>query len=303
MRGRVRELAGLLGETVRRCVSHSIDTQSAALAFYSLLALAPTLLAVVSIGGRFLGAGRVHGEIVRQLAGVMGRDGSRAVAAVLEKVAGPETGATPGGLGGLVVLAIGATAVFLQLQEALNRVWEVAPEPGTLLRALLKRRALSFALFLATGLLLITSLTLSAGLMTLSNLEAAQSPFPLVLLTLAGEVLSFLVLTVLLALIYRILPDAKLEWRDVGLGAVLTSLLFSVGKWLIGFLLGRTLVSSQLGIAGSSLVILIWVYYEAYILLFGAELTAVYASRKRQGPAIPQTGATRAFPQPARQPG
>lgn len=303
MRGRVRELAGVLGETVRRCVSHSIDTQSAALAFYSLLALTPTLLAVVSIGGRFLGAGRVHGEIVRQLGGVMGRDGSRAVAAVLERVAVSEAGAGPVGIGGLVVLAFGATAVFLQLQEALNRVWEVAPKPGTLLRALLKRRALSFALVLAAGLLLLSSLTLSAGLMTLSNREAAQSPLPLALLTLANEVLSFLVLTLLLALIYRILPDAKLEWRDVGLGAVITSLLFSVGKWLIGFLLGRTLVASQLGIAGSTLVILIWVYYESYILLFGAELTAVTSSRKRQGPVTPETGATRAVQHPARLPG
>ncbi|MBI5445849.1 MAG: YihY/virulence factor BrkB family protein, partial [Deltaproteobacteria bacterium] len=158
MRGRARELAGFLGEVVRRCVSHSVDTQSAALAFYSLLALTPTLLAFVSIGGHFLGAGRVHGEIVRQLGGVMGREGSRAVAAVLEKAADPGTGAGPGGVGGFVVLVFGVTAVFLQLQEALNRVWEVAPRPGTLLRSLLKRRLLSFALVLAAGLLLFVTL-------------------------------------------------------------------------------------------------------------------------------------------------
>ena len=302
MRRTGREIAGLLGETLHRCVLHSVDTQSAALSFYSLLALAPALLAVVSIGGRFLTERRVHGEIVRQLGEVMGSEASRAVVAVLEKVSGPGTGASPGGIAGILVLLLGTTAVFLQLQEALNRVWEVAPRPGTMLRALLKRRAVSFALVLAAGLLLLVSLTVSAGLMALTDLLAARMPFPVALVALGNEALSFVVLTVLLTLIYRVLPDAELEWQDVAIGAVVTSTLFSIGKWLIGVVLGWTAVASQFGIVGSIVVILMWVYYESFILLFGAELTAVTSSRYRPHPVTPEAGATRAGQRPGRVP-
>lgn len=302
MRRTARKIAGLFGETLHRCVLHSVDTQSAALAFYSLLALAPALLAVVSVGGRFLTERRVHGEIVRQLGDVMGPEASRAVVAVLEKVSDPDNGAGPGGIAGIVVLLLGTTAVFLQLQEALNRVWEVAPRPGTMLRALLKRRVVSFTLVLAAGLLLLVSLTFSAGLMALTDLLTARMPFPVALITLGNETLSFVVLTILLTLIYRVLPDAKLEWQDVAIGAVVTSTLFSIGKWLIGVVLGWSAVASQFGIVGSVVVILMWVYYESYILLFGAELTAVYSSRYRPHPVRPEAGATLAGQHPGRAP-
>jgi membrane protein len=302
MRRTAREIAGLFGETLHRCVLHSVDTQSAALAFYSLLALAPALLAVVSFGGRFLTEVRVHAELVRQLTGVMGPEASRAVVAVLEKVSDPETGAGPVGIAGILVLLLGTTAVFLQLQEALNRVWEVAPRPGTMLRALLKRRVVSFALVLAAGLLLLVSVTFSAGLMALTDLLTARIPFPVALITLGNEALSFVVLTVLLTLIYRVLPDAKLEWQDVAIGAVVTSTLFSTGKWLIGVVLGWTAGASQLGVVGSVVVILMWVYYESYIVLFGAELTAVYSSRYRPHPVRPEAGATLAGQRPGRVP-
>ncbi len=302
MRRTAREVAGLFGETLHRCVLHSVDTQSAALAFYSLLALAPALLAVVSIGGRFLTQGRVHSEIARQLRGVMGPVAGRAVVAVLDKVSGPGSEAGPGGVAGTVVLLLGMTAVFLQLQEALNRVWEISPRPGALLRELLKRRVVSFALVLAAGLLLLVSLTVSASLLALADLLADVAPFPVALITIGNEVLSFAVLTVLLALVYRVLPDAKLEWRDVGIGAVVTVLLFSAGKWVIGFVLGWTAVASRFGIVGSMVAILLWVYYESYVLLFGAELTAAYARRFLQRPVTPETGATRSVPPLTRPP-
>ena len=283
-----------IGETLRRCARHSVDTQSAALAFYTLFALAPVLLVVVSIARRFFGEGHVQSEIVRQFQGVMGRDAGLAVAAVLEKAAGPGIGAGSGGIAGIVAFVLGATAVFIQLQEALNRVWEVAPRPGSMFRSLLKKRFVSFGLVLVVGFLLFVSLTLSAGLLALTDFLAAQVPLPVALVTLGNEVLSFLVLAVLLALVYRVLPDANLEWQDVGIGAVVTSLLFSIGKWLIGFYLGRTTVASQFGVAGSLVVILLWVYYESYILLLGAELTAVYSSRYRRRPVKPESGATSA---------
>jgi membrane protein len=292
MRRVARGILEFLGETLHRCVLHSVDTQSAALAFYTLFSLAPVLLVVASIAGRFFADARVHHEIVRQFQGVMGRDAGLAVASILEKAVGPGIGVSPGAIAGIVAFVLGVTAVFIQLQEALNRVWEVAPRPGPIFRSLLKRRFVSFALVLAVGFLLLVSLTLSAGLMAFTDFLTARIPFPVALITIGNEVLSFLLFTVLIALIYRVLPDARLEWRDVGIGAVVTSILFSIGKWLIGFYLGQTNVASQFGVAGSFVVVLLWVYFASYIVLFGAELTAVYSSRYRRHRVEPESGAT-----------
>lgn len=302
MRRAGREIVAFLGETLRRSALHSIDTQSAALAYYSLFALTPLLLVILSLARRFFAEGQARGELVRQLLGVMGPETGLAVAALLEKTAEPGVEAVPIGAAGLVFLVLGATAVFIQLQEALNRVWEVAPRPGSVFGSLLKKRLVSFGLVLTVGFILFVSLLLSAGLMALTDAIRAEVPFRLALITLGNEVLSLLVLAVLLALVYRILPDAKLEWRDVGLGAAVTALLFSAGKWLIGFYLGRTTTASQFGVAGSLVVILLWVYYESAILLFGAELTAVYSSRYRRRVVTPAPGATSAGTIPVREP-
>ncbi len=285
MRRAVREVLKFLGETLNRCVLHSVDTQSAALAFYSLFSLAPVLLAVVSIARRLFGDGPVHVEIARQLQGIMGPEAGLAAAVFLEKAVDPGNGTGAVGVAGIVAFVLGATAVFLQLQEALNRVWEVSAPSGPMLRSLLKRRLVSFLLVLAVGLLLIASLTISAGLTALTDLVDARTALPLAFITLGNEVLSLLVLAGPIALVYRVLPDTRLEWRDVWIGAVVTSVLFSFGKWLIGTLLAHTGVASQFGVAGSLVVILLWVYYESYILLFGAEATAVYSGRRGRRPA------------------
>ena len=294
MRRVAREIREFFAETFHRCVRHSVDTQSAALAFYTLFSLAPVLLVVVSIARRFFGDARVHGEIVRRFQGVMGRDAGLAAVAVLERAAGHGIGAIPGGIAGIVAFVLGATAVFLQLQEALNRVWEVTPPPGPMFLSLLKRRFVSFVLVLVGGFLLLVSLTLSTGLMALTDLVVARIPLPMALITLGNEVLFFLVFTVLIALVYRVLPDANLKWQDVGIGAVVTSILLSVGKWLIAFYLGQTTVTSRLGIAGSFVVILLWIYCASYIVLFGAELTAVYSSRHGGDRVRPEPGAASA---------
>lgn len=302
IRRAAREISSFLGETLRRCALHSIDTQSAALAYYSLFALTPVLLVILSIARRFFAEGQARGELVRQLQGVMGPETGLALASLLEKTGAPGAEAVPLGTAGVVLLVLGATAVFIQLQEALNRVWEVAPQPGSVFGALLKKRLVSFGLVLIVGFLLFVSLLLSAGLMALGSVISAKVPYRLALVTLGNEVLSFLVLALLLALVYRILPDARLEWRDVGVGAVVTAILFSAGKWLIGLYLGRTTTASQFGVAGSLVVVLLWVYYESVILLFGAELTAVYSSRYRRRPVTPEPGATVAESSPLRAP-
>lgn len=300
MRRAFREVGAFLGETLRRCVLHATDTQSAALAFYSLFALAPVLLVVLSVARRYFAEGQARREITRQLQAVMGPETGSAVAALLEKATGSGPGTGSLGVAGVLVLVLGATAVFIQLQEALNRVWEVAPRPGSAFHSLLRKRLVSFCLVLSVGFLLFVSLVLSASLMALTDLLSAEIPLRMAFVTLANEILSFLVLAVLLGLIYRVLPDANLEWKDVGLGAIVTSLLFSIGKWLIGLYLARTTAASQFGVAGSLVVVLLWVYYESFILLLGAEVTAVYSSRHRQRPVTPAPGATSAEPLPAR---
>lgn len=287
----LRRIREFLGETLHRCAIHATDTQSAAIAFYTLFSLVPVLLAASSMARRFLGEREAGRQIARQLQGIMGSNAGLAVEALLERAPRPETGVGYGGVLGIVVFVLGATAGFIQLQEALNRVWEVAPRPGQMLRSFLRRRLLSFGLVLTFGLLAFVSMTLSAALLALTDFLATRVPIPLALVTFGNEVLSFLVLAVLIALVYRVLPDARLEWWDVRVGAVASSALFSIGKWAIGFYLGRSAAATQFGVAGSLAVVLLWVYYASYILLFGAELTAVYSSRYRRQPVTPEPGA------------
>ncbi len=288
------EVLGFFGEAMHRCVLHGADTQSAALAFYAVFTLAPALPVVVGIAGDLVGEGRVHGAIVHQLRGVMGPSAAQAVSAMLGRGAGAGPGSWSGAVAAIGAFFLGAMAVFIQLQEALNRVWEVGPRPGTLIRSILKRRLVSFVLVLAVGLVLLVSLTLSYGLATLTGFVAARIPFPVGMITLGNEVLSFLVVTILIALIYRVLPDANLDWRDVGIGAVVTSTLFSIGKILIGLYLGWSSSPSRFGAAGALAAFLLWVYCESYVLLFGAEVTAVYSSRFRRHPPIPEGAAANA---------
>jgi membrane protein len=285
MRPAVRATLDLLQEIQRRCARHAIGTESAALAFYTLFLLAPILLVVGSIAGRVLGSGGVHDQVVRQLQSLMGADAGLRVATALEKAARVGIGAGAGALiAGVVAFIVGVTATFVQLQAALDQVWEVAAPRtrGQSVRFLVESRLVSFLLVLLIGFLLVASLALSAGLVALTVALTAHAPFAVALATLGNEVLSFSVFTVLVALIYRTLPDAKLAWRDVATGAIVTSILFSVGKWLIALYLARSAVASRFGAAGTWVVILLWVYYTSYIVLFGAELTAVHSGRNRR---------------------
>lgn len=291
MRRTARDLLDFSTQVLRRCVLHSLDTQSAALAFYALFLLAPLLLVSVSIAGQLFGEGRVHGAVVAQLQEIMGPGAGRALSSALRRATGPGAAASPGGIAGIVALVLGSTAVFLQLQEALNRIWEVAPTPRPMLHSLLRRRLLSFALVLAAGALVFVSLTLGTGLAALAASPAARSPLPVALLTLGNELLSFLGLAALLALVYRVLPDAALGWHDVVFGAIASAILLSTGKWLIAAFLGGSALGSQFGVGGSLVVLLLWIYCDSYVLLFGAEVTAVYSARYRRRPVTPETGA------------
>lgn len=281
-------------KTLREIVSnwgvHRCSAQSAALAFYTIFSLAPILVVVIALAGAVFGEEAVRGQIFHEFQGLMGRDAALLVQEVL-KSARPSHGRLPTIIG-VVTLLLGATAVFGQLQDALNTVWAVAPKPGAALSTLLRKRLHSFALVVGIGFLLLVSLVLSAALSGFSRYLERTFAFPVDLLEIANFIVSFVVVTLLFAMMYRILPDVRLAWRDVWLGSVLTALLFVAGKTLISFYLGRTGVASAYGAASSLVVILLWVYYSSLIFFFGAELTRVH-SRQFRTLRQPEEGAVR----------
>ena len=289
----------MLAEVAGNWTRHGASAQSAALAFYTIFSLAPILVVVIALAGAIFGEEAVRGQIFREFQGLMGPEAALLIQEVLKSAARPASGrvATLLGIG---TLLFGATAVFAQLQESLNRVWEVAPKPGAVFTTLLRKRILSFAILLGVGFLLMVSLVLSAGLSALSSRLEALLPVNIGLLQAFNFLLSFLLITLLFALIYRLLPDVRLAGRDVILGAVATSLLFVLGKTLIGYYLGRTSMASAYGAAGSLVVVLLWVYYSSLIFFFGAELTWVHSQRHRSAQApTPEEGAMRVPPEMA----
>ncbi|HEX2224054.1 MAG TPA: YihY/virulence factor BrkB family protein, partial [Thermoanaerobaculia bacterium] len=230
--------------------------------------------------------------IFDEFRGLMGDQAALLVQEILQSAARPATGRTATVLG-FVTLLLGATAVFGQLQDSLNRVWDVAPKPGAVLTTLLRKRMLSFAVVLSLGFLLLVSLVLSAALSGFSNYLERHLDIPAAVLSISNLLLSFLVVALLFATIYRLLPDVRLEWQDVLFGSVLTALLFVVGKSLIGFYLGRTSVASAYGAAGSLVVVLLWVYYSALIFFFGAIFTRIHSRQFRRHRIQAEEGAVR----------
>lgn len=283
-------------KTLRELVSnwgvHRCSAQSAALAFYTIFSLAPVLVIAISLAGLAFGEEAVRGQIVEEFEGLMGHDAALLVQEVLRSSARPATGRMTT-LIGVVTLLLGATAIFGQLQDALNSVWAVAPKPGAAITTLLRKRLHSFALVVGIGFLLLVSLVLSAALTGFSRYLERVLELPVDFLQIANFLVSFVLITLLFAMTYRILPDVRIAWRDVWLGSLLTSLLFVIGKTLIGLYLGRTGVASAYGAAGSLVVILLWVYYSSLIFFFGAEFTRVHSRQFRTSRAQPEEGAER----------
>jgi membrane protein len=264
---------GMLKQAARDWSEDDAPQLGAALAYYTIFSIAPLLLIAITIAGLFFGEEAVRGQIVDQIDHVVGRSGAETVQEMLKSARKPETGSIAG-IVGFVTLLIGASGVFNQLRNALNKVWEV-PTPKTKgILGLIKQRFASFMMILVIGFLLLVSLILSAGLSAMGGAFGAAGP----VLQLVNFVVSFAVVTLLFAAIFKILPDTDIEWRDVWFGAGLTSVLFVIGKYAIGLYLGKSSVASAHGAAGSLVVLLVWVYYAAQILFFGAEVTQVYAS-------------------------
>ena len=258
-------------------VEDRASTMGASLAYYTVFSLAPLLLIVIAVAGLAFGAEAARGEILAQLRGMMGEDAARAVQGLLQSAAKPGEGIVAT-LIGVALLLLGATTVFGELQDTLDHIWR-APErdKSAGLWGLLRSRFLSFGMILGIGFLMIVSLVLSSALAVLGKFWGPALQGWAVLANVLNLLLGFALTTAVFAMIYKIMPRVRIHWRDVWVGAAVTSLLFTAGKSLIGLYIGKTGVASGFGAAGSLVVILVWVYYSAQIFLFGAEFTWAYA--------------------------
>jgi membrane protein len=267
--------APLLRQTLQDWVRHRCISKGAALAFYALLSFAPVLVLVIAIAGAVFGPEAAAGEVLRQLDGLVGREGAKAVEAMIKGAHNEDMGGLASLIAGIVLL-VGSTTAFAELKDSLDEIWAEHSEPASGLVGALQGRLLSFGLVVVLGFLMLVSLAVNAGLAALERYwvnVAGEST----LLVIFSSLVTFLAIGTLFAAIYKLLPAVRLSWSDVAIGALITTALFSVGKYLIGLYLGNAAVTSSFGAAGSLGVLALWVYYSAQIFFFGAEFTRLYA--------------------------
>lgn len=291
----LRERLALVGESGKDFLDDECPTQAAALSYYTIFSLPPLLVLVLLLLGAVLDPRDVQGELERQIRMLMGPAGAGQIRTILQQAERPGSGGVVATVLGIGALLLGATGAFGQLQAALNRAWEVAPDPRQGgLKSFLAKRVFSFGMILSVAFLLLVSLALSAVLSAFGDRLGLLLPSGIsaTLLQLLNLALSFLVITLLFAAIFKVLPDARIAWRDVWIGALVTAALFVVGKFLIGFYLGRSNPGEAFGAAGSLAVMFVWIYYSSMILLFGAEFTQTWARRRGSG-IEPERGAIR----------
>ncbi|HEX3068431.1 MAG TPA: YihY/virulence factor BrkB family protein [Thermoanaerobaculia bacterium] len=272
----MKKYFGLLKQTISEFGSDKAPRLGAALAYYTIFSLAPLLLIVIAISGLAFGHDAAQNKIFEQLRGVLGPVAAVGVQDMVKNAAKPKSG-TVATVIGIVTLIFGASGVFGQLKDALNTIWDVEPKTGGGIMTLVKDRFLSFAMVLGVGFLLLVSLVIDTAITAIGTYAGDHLPGGEALWHAAELVFSLCVITVLMAMIFRLLPDLKIEWRDVWLGATITALLFVLGKFALGIYFAKSAVGSSFGAAGSLVIVLLWVYYSAQILLFGAEFTQVYA--------------------------
>jgi membrane protein len=276
-------------ESVTSFINDGALSRGAAIAFYTVTSIGPVLLIVVAIAGLAFGQDAARGAIVSQLSGLMGQQSAELLQNVIRSASGKPSGIFSSALG-FITLLVTASGVFGEMQSTLNAIWKADPKGGTVSR-LLRARAASLGLVAALGFLLLVSLVISAGLSALSEYVNAYLPFGhFILFVLQGVnfLISFALISVLFAAIYKVLPDKDLEWRDVLVGAAVTAFLFNIGKFLIWLYIGSSAVASSYGAAGALIVALLWIYYSTQIFLLGAEFTKVYAHHHGSQQPLPQ---------------
>lgn len=265
-------------ETFSEWIDDKAPRKSAALAYYTIFSIAPILIIAIAIASLAFGREAAQGQINEQIRGILGPTGAEAIEDMLASNQSQGTGifATLIGLG---ILLFGATGVFAELHDSLNGIWEVKPKPSSGIISTIRERFLSFTMVLGVGFLLLVSLAVSAALAAFGSYLSGMMPGMTVIAHGLNLLVSFGVVTLLFAMIYKVLPDVEISWRDVWIGAAGTAVLFVIGKFLIGLYLGQSSVSSSYGAAGALVIVLLWVYYAAQILFLGAEFTQVYARR------------------------
>ncbi len=273
-------------ESVTSFVNDQALSRGAAIAFYAVTSIGPLVLIIVAIAGLAFGQDAARGAIAAQLSGLMGQPSAELLQNVIRSASGKSSGIFASALG-VVTLLVTASGMFGEMQSALNAIWKADPKGGTVSR-LIRARAASLGLVVALGFLLLVSLVIGAGLSALREYVNAHLPFGHFILQAVNFLISFALISVLFAAIYKVLPDKDLAWRDVLVGAVATAFLFSIGKFLIGLYIGSSAVASSYGAAGALIVALLWIYYSAQIFLLGAEFTKVYAHRHGSQHQVPQ---------------
>lgn len=276
----LRRSFDLLKTTFQEWSEDNVPRLAAALAYYTAFSIAPMLIVVIAIVGLVYGEQAVEGEIVSQIQSAVGQDAAAVVQDIIKN-------AYQGG-GGVIstiisvgALLLGALGVFDQLQMALNKIWDASPDTTSGWWLIVRRKLISFGMILVVGFLLLVSLLASAFIATLNVYVANLLPSVQIVSFIINTVFSFVMTTVLFALIFRFVPDTEIDWSEVWVGAILTTVLFTIGRMILSTYLSNSSVASVYGAAGSFVVILLWVYYSAQIILFGAEFTQVYARRQR----------------------
>jgi membrane protein len=295
---KLKELGVLLKDAGNAWLDDKGQRLGASLAYYMVFSLAPLLLIAIFAAGLVFGRSAAQHQILGQLRDLVGNEGAEAIRTMLDHASSPGAGLV-GSLLSIAMLVFGSLGLFTELQDALNTIWEVRTKDGRGLWGIVRDRLLSFTMVLGLAFLLLVSLVISAALSATVQLFGEWRIG--ILGHLVNEIVSLVVITLMFAMIFRFLPDAKIKWGDVWLGSALTALLFEGGKFLIGLYLGHSGIASAYGAAGSLAVLLIWLYYSGQIFFFGAELTKVYAKRSGS-PIVPTDNAVSVYPRREDQP-
>jgi membrane protein len=275
---KIKVLWALLKESGFAWLQDNAPSMGAALAFYAILSLAPVLIIATAVAGLGFWQKTAEAEVLRHIQALVGETGARILQTAILNSNRPALGAIASTVG-VGTMLLGASGAFVELQDSLNRIWRVERKSGSILLGAIKQRFLSFSLVLGTGVLLLGSLVSSAALAAVEGFMGHLLPWPAYFLESVDFIFWCSVITLLLAVIYRLLPDTEIAWTDVWIGAAIASLLFTIGKVLIGLYLAGSAVGSAYGAVSAPLVILVWIYYSAQIFLFGAEITHVYANK------------------------
>ncbi|HRQ39193.1 MAG TPA: YihY/virulence factor BrkB family protein [Chloroflexota bacterium] len=273
------EIKQLIVESFKEWQTDKASRLAAALSYYTVFSIPPLLTIALAIAGRLVGQQAARAELMQQSQNLVGETGAEAIQQILENASQPEASSLAAIIG-IAVLLFGASGVFMQLQDAMNTIWNVQPSPDRGIIGTIKDRFLSFSMVVGVGFLLLVSLIISSMLAAFYNYIGNWQLLSIGPLAQVIDIaLSFIIVTFLFALIFKVIPDVQIKWRDVWPGAVVTAFLFTIGEWALSFYLGNMAPESTYGAAGSLIVLLLWVYYSAQILFFGAEFTQVYAHK------------------------